>query len=283
MRLLVAGIVCVLLALSFPGIDSRVVKKFTNCSELFFKEKPPVIPGILEKSEPQIAGFRVICQKYKNKIRFATLYNTTGKIPVFSAYKYTGTNHFKRLQTPNVWMTELQLEPLSAADMHEPFAKQARHEDYLIKNSLNYFPGTLFPTSHAADEDTAQSAYTLTNCVPEKKGFREGMWNLVENEIKVNMDNNCRDNNNRTVAYVLTGVIPGKDTLNKRVNVPSRMWTAFCCYNNATASWVSQTYNAATNMYYNNSNIALKSLEYLQTILRDKWGKKLELFNKNCT
>lgn len=61
MRLLVAGIVCVLLALSFQGIDSEVVKKFTSCSEFFFNAKPPVVSGILERSEPQTDGFRVIC------------------------------------------------------------------------------------------------------------------------------------------------------------------------------------------------------------------------------
>lgn len=132
--------------------------------------------------------------------------------------------------------------------------------------------------SHAADRDTAISTLTLTNSVPQKSGR---IWNRVENRTREKMDTYCWDNRTeRTVAYVLTGVIPGNEMLNKRVNIPLDMWTAFCCYNTRARSWVSKTYNAKK---YNNSvNITLMSLEDLLIILRQKWGRKLELFNNNC-
>ncbi|KAI7798652.1 endonuclease domain-containing 1 protein-like [Triplophysa rosa] len=277
MHLFVASVVCVLLALSFPGIISRLEDKFTNCSEFFSKGEPPVISGILENSEPQNNDYRVVCQKYKNKTRYATLYDTKKKIPVFSAYKYTGTNELTRPEIP--WMIELQLEP-SGAQMCAPFAKQARNRDYRVINTV-YRPSALFPMNHTAEKDTAESTFTLTNSVPQNTRFKEGIWTLVENAIRENMDNYCLDNNNKTVAYVLTGAIPGDKNL-RTVNIPSHMWTAFCCYSSATTSWVSQTYWTENISNNDVTNITLGSLEDLQIFLNETLGRKVELFNNNC-
>lgn len=264
-----------LLAMSFPGIVSKLEDKFTKCADFFFKKKPPVI---LKDSEAQDNHYKIICQKYKNKIKFATLYDTANKIPVFSAYKYTGTRNFKRPQI--TWMIEPQLEPLSD-EMREPFVKQARNQDYWIDHSCTCTPDALFSMNHTADRETAESTLTLTNSVPQKKGFRDGLWNLVEETIKQNMDSNCRDNNNNIVAYVLTGAIAGNEKLNKRVNIPSHVWTAFCCYNRTTRSWITWSYRAENIRHNNVNNIALQHLEALQNFLNEKFGENVMLFN-NC-
>lgn len=109
MRLLVACIVCVLLALSFPGIVSKLEDNFTKCGDFFFKGESPLIHGILENSEPRNNDYRVVCQKYRDKIRYATLYDTKKKIPVFSAYKYTGTKVFVKQESLQTRMIELEV------------------------------------------------------------------------------------------------------------------------------------------------------------------------------
>ncbi|KAI7789985.1 endonuclease domain-containing 1 protein-like [Triplophysa rosa] len=280
MRLLVASVVCVLLALSFPGIVSKLEDNITACGDFFFEDKSPVIPGILEDSVTQDNRYKIICQKYKNKIRFATIYDTTNRIPVFSAYKYTGTNNFTRPEIPRIWRTESQLEP-SDAEMQVPFSKQARNQDYWIKDTCNCTHGTLFPINHTADTETANSTFTLTNSVPERSGFREEIWNVVEKTTKEVMDRYCRDNNNNIVAYVLTGAVPSKASkLNNRVNIPSNVWTAFCCYNRTETSWVSKTFKAENKA--KNVTITLKSLEILQSFLTKELGVNVELFKNNC-
>ncbi|XP_055075380.2 endonuclease domain-containing 1 protein [Misgurnus anguillicaudatus] len=280
MRLFVGSVICVLLALNFPGIVSKLENNITQCGDFFFQGKAPVFPEILNDSVTQNDSYEIICQTYKNKSRFATLYNTTNKIPIFSAYKYTYQTTNRLGQMGQLWMTESQLEPLGV-EMSEPFVKQARNQDYWIKKNIyKYIPGALFPIRHAADNETAESTLTLTNSVPLKDDFRKGLWSLVENTTKEDMDINCRDNNNNIVAYVLTGAIPGNETLHNRVNIPSLVWTAFCCFNRT--SLYSRGY-WAENKPRNETEIDLKSLDDLQKFLRTNLQIEVQLFNNNCS
>lgn len=106
MRLFVIS--ALLLVFGFPSIITEVVHSFSKCSEFFLEGKPPVIPGILEKSASLNNNrYKLICQRYKNVYRFATLYDTTNRIPIFSAYKYTGVTSKGR---PHIlWMIEPQV------------------------------------------------------------------------------------------------------------------------------------------------------------------------------
>jgi len=104
MRLFVVA----MLLFGFPFIMSKVVDSFRNCREFFFHGQPPMISGILNDSVSLDNNhYKIICQKYKNEYRFATFYDTTNRIPVFSAYGYIG--HCKgRPQIP--WMIEPQVK-----------------------------------------------------------------------------------------------------------------------------------------------------------------------------
>lgn len=98
MQLYILGIVCMLLVLDFPIIGTEVVDSFNNCSEVFFKKQPPsFLNGSCLTGEE---SYKMICQVYKNHCRFATLYDTRHKIPVFSAYKYKGTTDFNLPDNP---------------------------------------------------------------------------------------------------------------------------------------------------------------------------------------
>ncbi|KAK7139495.1 hypothetical protein R3I93_016587 [Phoxinus phoxinus] len=237
MRLYVSSVVsALLLLLGFPFIMTKVVKSFSECSQFFFNGQPPVIPGVLESSVSK--DYVLICQKYMKEYRFATLYDTANKIPIFSAYKFTGI----KTGRPDVpWKIERQLEP-SGNEMKVPFVSQASNSEYKGLEKLNR--GHLFPNCHAADDHTAASTFTLTNVVPQRISFNSGTWGTMETIVKDFMIKHCRDKDdiNKVLAYVLTGAVPGNNKLKERVNIPSHMWTVFCCYHKTKKSFISNAH-----------------------------------------
>ncbi|KAA0709973.1 Endonuclease domain-containing 1 protein [Triplophysa tibetana] len=262
------------------AVNSELVD-FSECSEFFFNRQSPVIPGILEKSDSQNNNYQTICQKYDGMYRFATLYDTTHRIPVFSAYKVTADVWNSET---SVWMEEPKLE-LPSDEMGMPYENQATDEDY-IDNNLNVNRGHLFPSCHSGDKVISRSTYTLTNTVPQKKSFNSGSWNRMEMETIMLMTKNCHDSEdqNKVLAHVLTGAVPGNNKLNERVNIPSFMWMTFCCYNISSQSWISQAYWAPNQDENEADDVTINeiTLQELQILLDEEWVNGVQLFYSNC-
>ncbi|XP_029610670.1 endonuclease domain-containing 1 protein isoform X2 [Salmo trutta] len=236
-----------LLSLLPPAL-SRVVEKFSDvpqCKNFFLNGTTPNLPGILVGGTVQDQKrYKLICQLFNNIYRFATLYDTTNRIPVFSAYTFTGPPTDPR---PNpTWMIEPQLNGVNNSpemkNMGEHYQHQAGNYDY--SNSIpikGVNKGHLFPCSHAHDLDTQKSTFTLTNIVPQVVSFNNGRWKEMEENVREKLMTDCFSNNRKIKAYVVTGAVPSKNktlnntlknALNNRVNIPDLMWTAYCCYNN---------------------------------------------------
>uniref|UniRef100_A0A4W5M7B8 Uncharacterized protein n=1 Tax=Hucho hucho TaxID=62062 RepID=A0A4W5M7B8_9TELE len=98
-----------LLSLLPPAL-SRVVEKFSDvsqCKNFFMQGTTPNLPGILYDGIVKNEGrYKPICQLFKNIYRFATLYDTTNRIPVFSAYTFTGNISGR---PDKCWMIEPQV------------------------------------------------------------------------------------------------------------------------------------------------------------------------------
>uniref|UniRef100_A0A3P8XVY3 Uncharacterized protein n=1 Tax=Esox lucius TaxID=8010 RepID=A0A3P8XVY3_ESOLU len=220
---------------------SHVVSNFSQCEEFFLNKKTPNIPTILKDGKVQNqTRYKPICQKYQNTYRFATLYDTTNRIPVFSAYKFTGAVKGRPSQA---WMIE-------------PQAVDADYE----KNNLSMDRGHLLPCQYAADIDAKKSTFTLTNAVPQASSFNRVSWRKMECSVKKILESNCIDANGKLKANLVTGAVPGNNYLNK-VNIPSSMWTAFCCYNRNTKKWIAQGYWGKNEKSVKPPLITLKDLE----------------------
>ncbi|XP_009292242.1 endonuclease domain-containing 1 protein [Danio rerio] len=281
-------VISALLVFSFPFITPEVVDSFSKCSQFFLNGEPPVISGLLEGSVSLNDNHKIICQKYQNLYTFATFYSIKfserlpHRIPVFSAYKYTGSYKGRpRLS----WMIEPQLESSDNSEMRAPCVNQAEAGDYYTKDIYNISRGHLFPNGHAADNITAESTFTLTNIVPQVTSFNNGSWVRMEQKVRSIIESDCRDRNNpeKTLAYVLTGAVPSKSNfLRKRVNIPTHMWTAFCCYNSTGHTWVSQAHWGENKREGNPIDIPTRSLDKLEQFLKKQYNRNYKLFKNNC-
>ncbi|XP_055769418.1 endonuclease domain-containing 1 protein-like [Salvelinus fontinalis] len=201
----------------------------------------PNLPGILVNGTVQNLGqnenrYKPICQLFNNTYRFATLYDTTNRIPVFSAYTFTG-NTTGRPDDP--WMIEPQLNgEKNSPEMQKmkkvPYKNQADNNDYGHgQDEIDYKGvnrGHLFPSSHAHDLDTQKSTFTLTNIVPQVVSINNGSWREMEENVREKLMTDCFRDNRKIKAYVVTGAVPSKkNKLNNRVNIPKFLWTAYCC------------------------------------------------------
>lgn len=94
---------CVLsysLLMASPQVSASVSNSFKDCSHFFYMQTPPV--GMKGTSP------RRICQKYADKLRYATLYDSRRHLPLYSAYIFKKSDGKRRMDTP--WMYEPQVE-----------------------------------------------------------------------------------------------------------------------------------------------------------------------------
>ncbi|XP_073342656.1 endonuclease domain-containing 1 protein-like [Pagrus major] len=200
----------------------EISNDFSKCLDFFYKATPP--QGFKK------AGYQPICQRYKHKYRFASLYHLQGRTPLYSAYNITFEKGKKR--PPPNWKYEPQLAfPKDSPDM-QPFSSktpkrvkksQAVREDY--KNS-NYTKGHLNPSMHNKIKADREATFTLTNIVPQRAGSNGGPWKGLETEVLERFKAYCKGS-----MYVITGALPytTERRINNRVSVPEYMWSAYCC------------------------------------------------------
>ncbi|XP_071234810.1 endonuclease domain-containing 1 protein-like [Salvelinus alpinus] len=277
------------------------VKKFSDvpqCQKFFLEETTPNLPGILVGGKVQDQNrYKPICQLFNNIYRFATLYDTINRIPVFSAYTFTGPPTGPRPNQP--WMIEPQLNGVNNSPemkiMGEHYQHQAGNYDY--SNSIQnkgVNRGHLFPNSHAHDLDTQKSTFTLTNIVPQVVSFNDGSWKEMERNVREKLMTDCFSNNRKIKAYVVTGAVPSKsntlknalnntlkNALNDRVNIPDLMWTAYCCLNKKK-KWMAEAH-WGWNKKVKRKTLKPETLGALEKELNQfHQGGRVQVFPKDC-
>ncbi|NXB19821.1 ENDD1 protein, partial [Rhagologus leucostigma] len=254
---------------------SEVVKDFAKCPKFFYEEIPP--DNALEPANPAW-----ICQRYNNQYHFATLYDKTLRIPVYSAYIYQpgsstkrqswfvepqliGENNLKEMETE---LTLIKQYHFTSKDIEK---NQAVLQDY--NNLPGWTRGHLSPSGHQNSLDSKTATFTLTNIVPQDSSLNNGAWNVYEFKTMATQSTGC------TTTYVITGAVPGNTKAKGRVNVPSHIWSAACCVvgtKPAKAWGVIATNNK-------NNKFPLLTLGQLETDLTKLYrGKQVTLFHSAC-
>ncbi|XP_044040015.1 uncharacterized protein LOC122870170 [Siniperca chuatsi] len=264
------------LLLSFVPAVTEVVDSMSDCDQFLLNGTSPQVPGILEGGNIlKKSRYKPICQTFDNVRRFVTLYDTQNKIPVFSAYKFRGENETGRPDTP--WKIEPQLEERNSNNMRDDkYHHQATNDDY--KNNSVYNRGHLFPASHAFDKSEKISTFTLTNIVPQAVTFNGGSWDKMEKCIKCVLEKYCINNNDVLEGFVVTGAQPSNNNKhNNKINIPSMLWSAFCCYSRDMKKWIASAHWGDNTAESKSKYLQTKSLEDLHHELKTA-GSEFNVF-----
>ncbi|EMP24560.1 Endonuclease domain-containing 1 protein [Chelonia mydas] len=213
-------------------------RTFSTCTNYFYR-------GI----EPK--GFDTtntvnICQKYEGTYHFATFYDTSSRIPVWSAYTMTEghctdehsswkvepqVNILMQVECKDSGLLYFQLADLSEANMEtegnllrklkekgtlkEKQAnkeklkeKQAIDEDY---DHTHYDRGHLNPNAFQCDQNSRIATFTLTNAVPEDPCFNRVNWYELERNLKMQLTKSClKTKNQKGTPFLVTGAVPNE-------------------------------------------------------------------------
>uniref|UniRef100_A0A8C6XC08 Endonuclease domain-containing 1 protein n=1 Tax=Naja naja TaxID=35670 RepID=A0A8C6XC08_NAJNA len=244
----------------------EVVTNFKACNQFFLCGKPPDLSPMNPAR---------ICQRYNNQYRFATMYDKTRRIPLYSAYKHKPGEGDRQVD----WMIEpqlalpgdqnrksMELEESCGIDQKILEKSQAVDRDYRAANRQDR--GHLAPSSHQPDQDSKAATFTFTNIVPQFSALNQGTWREYEEHINTA---GCYE------TYIIVGAVPGNNKINNRVNVPSHIWAAGCCIlQKGRRSWAVIAQN-------DQNNVDRHTLGELQGRLAKLYKKKkIDLFNNAC-
>ncbi|XP_067456391.1 endonuclease domain-containing 1 protein-like isoform X3 [Thunnus thynnus] len=272
MKLLVS--VFLLLALSYPA-TAEVVTSFATCNNFFFNGQPPI--------GPTAATYKKICQRTQASggYEYATLYDTSRRIPVYSAYKFQGQGNMRK----TTWDIEPQLDDQNGGDFMASEGtvrnglgrRQAVNEDY-TGTARVYDKGHLLPVKHRNSQSCAVATFTLTNAAPQHKTFNRGTWRVKEAEVADTLTTDCL--NRGFHAHIVTGVVPGNTNINRRVNVPRYFWSAYCCRDNNNRPKLSGAFYGKNDQTNRVTSISIASLD---ARLTRAYGTGFQVFSDKCS
>ncbi|RXN21861.1 endonuclease domain-containing 1 -like protein [Labeo rohita] len=206
---------------------SEVGQDFSLCNQFFLSNSPP-------QFTPALSSSAHICQclwdnNGKKIYLCATLYNTTWRIPIYSAYVFKSPN----IGRCDAWFIEPQLDDRNAVPCMRDGGPTNGNNQAVNSDDVgsNYDKGHLYPVRHTNNHLSMLATSTLTNAAPQDLTFNRGQWSTHEKDVIVDLQS-CDE------AYVVTGVVPDTNkkipTNNPRVTVSKYYWRATCCKQGST-------------------------------------------------
>ncbi|KAJ8389298.1 hypothetical protein AAFF_G00121630 [Aldrovandia affinis] len=281
---------CLLLALLLAGpgaASASVGDGFTDCGQFMYMRVPPA--GLWG------GDLRRICQRYGDKPRYATLYDRSHRLPIYSAYTFKKSDGLGRADTP--WMYEPQLASeeeggnmrvLPPNDELDPLVEESQVVLEDFSDAVLYQRCLLSPDQHQSESEDKAATYTLTNVVPLVTSFLEGSWTPYLDTVRKRLNNFCHG-----MSYMVTGVAVSGAMIRRnnadRLAIPKYLWSAYCCPRYDRNSPYSVRYMFPSYAAYGlNDQLGHSVLEVplktLENFLKNQTygGRGLALFHKDC-
>ncbi|XP_014596766.3 endonuclease domain-containing 1 protein [Equus caballus] len=207
-------------------LQGRLVRQeeagFGECDQFFYAGTPPAgLPA---------DGHVKICQRAEGAERFATLYSTRDRIPVYSAFRAAppapGGAELRwlvepQIDDPNSSLEEVTNEADAVTSVKNLGSKQALNTDYL---DSDYERGQLYPFSLSSDFHP--TTFALTNAAPMTPSFRERWYMNLNSLMDQALTPQCGDGED---LYIITGAVPSDRKVKDKMTVPEFVWLAACC------------------------------------------------------
>ncbi|KAF4080275.1 hypothetical protein AMELA_G00168580, partial [Ameiurus melas] len=189
----------------------------------------------------------------------------------------------------NEWKIEPQLEDIKGYKEKIEMMDSPTQAGNIINQAVNsdyrgsgYSRGHVFPYSYGANQDQADSTFTLTNIAPQTEKSNGAWAAQVEEPMLTEIITSCRLDQNH-LAYIVTGVVPGNNwtsiirniTREQGINIPSHFWSAFCCTSkNDIEKLISRAYIAELE----NFNVLKPNIYRLNKRLTKLYGQDFSVF-----
>ncbi|XP_045339523.1 endonuclease domain-containing 1 protein [Leopardus geoffroyi] len=221
-RWLALGSLLALAALLEGRLVGEEEAGFGECDRFFYARTPPA--GLAAEAHVKI------CQRSAGAERFATLYSSRDRIPVYSAFR--AARPAAGGAEPR-WLVEPQIDDPASnleegtdetdaiASVNNLGSRQALSADYV---DSDYQRGQLFPFSLGSDFHVA--TFALTNAAPMTPSFRERWYMNLNSLMDRALGPQCGGGED---LYILTGAVPSDRRVHGKVTVPAFVWLAACC------------------------------------------------------
>ncbi|XP_017948005.1 endonuclease domain-containing 1 protein [Xenopus tropicalis] len=244
--------------------EPLISANFKACKKFFYRGQLPAgfasiaLPHRFNPSDlpdgikaKELTSPAYICQKYGNRVYFASLYDRGRRVPLYSAYildrrptskpinkrqtffniepqliyrQLDGTMLPERNTSNNIktFNTKHNISPREQKNQPSSLINTSQAVDADYRNS-GYDRGHVNPRGHHVTDDEQKGTFTLTNVVPMAKKLNNEFWSQYENDM-IGSAKGCK------TMYVVTGIVPSKEWIKgDRVNIPKYMWNAYCC------------------------------------------------------
>ncbi|KAE8619463.1 hypothetical protein XENTR_v10009796 [Xenopus tropicalis] len=200
---------------------------------------------------------------YKNKPPVG--FQDTAKNKAYICQMYKDTTYFATL-----YDRDRRIPLFSAYKMDK---KSLLNQKKLKTNQSPEF--NVEPQGHHGKGDGQEATCTLTNVVPQTKKLNGEIWKKYETEM-TDIAKTC------TEMFVVTGIVPGNNRLNARVNIPSHVWSAYCCIGKKGKPTSGAALASVDETIPLEHKPVMELEKHLKVLLKDFNKSNLNVFKDNC-